>query len=721
MQHPLVLPCAKGSEQVLLAEAESLGLQNARLGVSVVSGTGDLEVAYRLCLWSRVASRVLWIVAEGEVANPDDIYALARAVAWDEHIDADSTFAVNFNGIGQGIRNTQFGALKVKDAIADQLRDTLHRRPDVDAKNPDISIDAHLRKGRLTLALDLSGGSLHQRGYRLAHGAAPIKEHLAATLLYRAGWPQLAADGYNLIDPLCGSGTLLLEALLMAADIAPALKRQHFGFSHWQSHKPAVWKRLIEEARERREAGLSRLDLKIWGYDHDGATLATARDNAARLDLGHCLHLERRELARFTAQPGYGARGLIITNPPYGERLGTLSELVGTYDALGAAYKTFPADWQMAIISSNPDLLKRLRLQRHKTYQAYNGGLETQIALYLRSEQHESEGQTHDPAAPVDEQARMLANRLRKNRRAVQKAAEAAETNAYRVYDQDMPEYAVAVDIYGDHVHVQEYAPPKTVAPEKARKRLLDALHIIPQILEIPAAHLVLKTRERQRGSAQYQKQAARGEYLPVREGAATFLVNLHDYLDTGLFLDHRPLRRRIYGEARDKRFLNLFCYTASASVQAALGGAAHTTSVDLSQTYLDWAHRNFDANELDSRHRLIKADVMAWLAEGDSQYDLILCDPPTFSNTKKEQRVFDVQRDHVTLIERCMWRLAPGGTLYFSNNYRGFKLDPAIAERYHCEDISAATIDFDYARRPNIHKAWKITAKTDFQILSQK
>ena len=712
MQHPLVLPCAKGSEQVLLQEAETLGLQNARLGVAVVSGTGDLETAYRLCLWSRVASRVLWIVAEGEVANPDDIYALARAVPWDEHLSADSTFAVNFNGIGQGIRNTQFGALKVKDAIADHLRDTLHRRPDVDAKNPDISIDAHLRKGHLTLALDLAGGSLHQRGYRLAHGAAPIKEHLAATLLYRAGWPQLAVDGYNLIDPLCGSGTLLLEALLMAADIAPALKRQRFGFSRWQSHKPAVWKRLHEEAVARREAGLSRLDLKIWGYDHDGATLASARDNAARLDLAHCLHLERRDLAHFTAQPGYGARGLIITNPPYGERLGTLSELVGTYDALGAVFKTFPTDWQMAIISSNPDLLKRLRLQRHKTYQAYNGGIETQIALYLRSEQHEGEGETHDPGAPVDEQARMLANRLRKNRRAAVKAAAAADTDAYRVYDQDMPEYAVAVDIYGDHIHVQEYAPPKTVAPEKARKRLLDALHLIPQILEIPAANLVLKTRERQRGSAQYQKQAARGEYLTVREGAAKLLVNLHDYLDTGLFLDHRPLRRRIHEEAQGKRFLNLFCYTASASVQAALGGAAHTTSVDLSQTYLDWAHRNFDANELDSRHRLIKADVMAWLQEGEAQYDLILCDPPTFSNTKKEQRVFDVQRDHVALIERCMNRLAPGGTLYFSNNYRGFKLDPAISARYHCEDISAATIGFDFARRPNIHKAWRIGAQ---------
>ena len=715
MQQPLVLPCAKGSEQVLAQEAETLGLQNIRQGVAVVSGMGDLETAYRLCLWSRVASRVLWQLGESEVANPDDIYAATRAIAWDEHLSADNTFAVHFNGIGQGIRNTQFGALKVKDAIADQLRDTLHRRPDVDAKAPDISVDAHLRKGRLTLAIDLSGGGLHQRGYRLAHGAAPLKEHLAATLLYRAGWPQLAAEGYNLIDPLCGSGTILLEALLMAADIAPALKRQRFGFAHWQSHKPAVWKRLLEEAATRRELGLNRLDLKVWGYDQDAATLATARENAARLDLAHCLHLERRPLDRFTAQPGYGTRGLILTNPPYGERLGEIAELVATYDTLGQAFKTFPADWQMGVISSNTDMLKRLRLSRHKSYQAYNGSIEAQIALYHRAEQPEGEDYAvAEPGKPVDEQARMFANRLRKNNRAAQKHAAAANTDAYRIYDQDMPEYAIAVDRYGDYVHVQEYAAPKTVAPEKARKRLLDTLHIIPQVLEIPAANLVLKTRERQRGAQQYQKQAARGMTCTVHEGDARYHINLHDYLDTGLFLDHRPLRRRIHAEAAGKRFLNLFCYTASASVQAALGGAAYTTSVDLSQTYLDWAHQNYDANELDSRHRLIRADVMAWLAEDGGSYDLILCDPPTFSNTKKEQRVFDVQRDHVTLIERCMRRLAPGGTLYFSNNYRSFKLDPAISARYHCEDISAATIDFDYVRRPNIHHAWKITAKTD-------
>ncbi|MDO4643552.1 MAG: bifunctional 23S rRNA (guanine(2069)-N(7))-methyltransferase RlmK/23S rRNA (guanine(2445)-N(2))-methyltransferase RlmL [Cardiobacteriaceae bacterium] len=713
MHQPIVLPCAKGSEQVLVAEAEALGLQNVRQGVAVVSGLGDMEVACRLCLWSRVASRVLWVLVEAAVENPDDMYALARTVAWDDHLDANSTFAVNFNGIGQGIRNTQFGALKIKDAIVDCLRDTLHRRPDVDAKNPDISIDAHLRKGRLTLALDLSGGALHQRGYRLAQGAAPLKEHLAATLLYRSGWPALAAQGYNLIDPLCGSGTILLEALLMAADIAPGLYRQHYGFTHWQSHKPSLWKRLLAEAEERKETGLSRLDLKIWGFDHDAHTLAAARENAARLRLSHCLHLERRDLSRFTAQPGYGERGLILTNPPYGERLGNLSELVVTYDTLGAAFKSFPHDWLMGIISSNADILKRLRLVRHKSYQAFNGGLETEIVLYHRNEQQESQQPATEATtvAPLNEQARMFANRLRKNYKAAQKAALAAHTDAYRVYDQDMPEYAIAVDLYGKYVHVQEYAPPKTVAPEKARKRLLDTLHVIPQILDIPPSNLVLKVRDRQRGKAQYEKQATREQYFTVQEGAARLLVNLHDYLDTGLFLDHRPLRRRLYEEAKNKRFLNLFCYTASASVQAALGGAAHTTSVDLSQTYLDWAHRNFDENQLDSRHRLIKADVMAWLNEGNSQYDLIFCDPPTFSNTKKEQRVFDIQRDQATLIDRCMTRLASGGTLYFSNNYRGFKLDPKISERYHCEDISAQTIDFDYARRPNIHKAWKIRA----------
>ncbi|UJF24260.1 bifunctional 23S rRNA (guanine(2069)-N(7))-methyltransferase RlmK/23S rRNA (guanine(2445)-N(2))-methyltransferase RlmL [Suttonella sp. R2A3] len=713
-QQAIILPCAKGSEQVLAEEAAALGLENPRIGVSVVSGYGDLQTAYQLCLGSRVASRVLWVLSEGEITNPDELYELTASVPWDDHLSADNTFAVRFNGIGCGIRNTQFGGLKVKDAVVDVLRSKLHRRPDVDSKNPDISIEAHLRKGKVTLALDLSGGALHQRGYRQAQGVAPIKEHLAATLLYRAQWPKLAAQGASLIDPMCGAGTLLIEAIMMAADVAPGLQRERFGFEHWQSHVPAQWRRLRDEANARAEAGLAAIKNKIYGFDQDGRTLAAARANIAAAGFESLIHLERRSVADLRAQPAYGQQGLLLSNPPYGERIGELPDLIATYEALGQAFKTFPADWHMALISSNQDMLKRLHLRSDKTYQAFNGAIESRIALYLRASQPEDADESAAPDAPkLSDQAQMFANRLRKNVKSGRKAAAKRGTNAWRVYDQDMPEYAFAIDVYADWAHVQEYAPPKTIDPDKARQRVYDVVQVIPEVLDIPAEHVVLKTRARQSGKQQYQQREAREQWFGVQEGAATLLVNLYDYLDTGLFLDHRLMRERLSREAEGKRVLNLFCYTASASVHAALGGASYTTSVDLSQTYLDWAQRNFDANGLSDRHRLIKADVMRWIAEGQSEFDLIFCDPPTFSNTKKEDRVFDVQHDQRTLIDACMRRLAKGGTLYFSNNYRGFKLDEAISEAYHVEEISPATIDFDFQRRPNIHRVWAITHKS--------
>ncbi|MDO4776948.1 MAG: bifunctional 23S rRNA (guanine(2069)-N(7))-methyltransferase RlmK/23S rRNA (guanine(2445)-N(2))-methyltransferase RlmL [Cardiobacteriaceae bacterium] len=706
----IILPCAKGSEQVLTEEAQALGLQQVKTGVAVVSGEGDMETAYRLCLWSRVASRVLWVLDEGKIESPDDLYARVEALDWDEHVDVDRTFAVSFNGIGQGIHNTQFGALKAKDAIVDKLRKVLRRRPDVDSRNPDLSIDLHLRKGILTTALDLSGGALHQRGYRQQQGVAPLKEHLAATLLYRAHWPTLARQGANFIDPMCGAGTLVCEAVLMAADIAPGLSRKRFGFEHWQSHKPGVWRRLLDDAKTRRDAGLAALANKFYGFDENGQVLALARQNAETAGIARHIHFEKRALASLRAEKAYGERGLIASNPPYGERLGNTRELLATYTTLGATFKTFPDGWQMALISTNTDMLKRLRLRASRDYQAFNGALEGKIMLYQRDNQPEDrETPVAEHAAHLGDGAQMFANRLAKNYAHMGKLAAKRGVEAWRVYDQDLPEYAVAIDLYGDHAHIQEYAPPKTIDPQKARQRILDILQAVPQVLPVKAENIVLKTRARQSGKAQYDKHDAREEYLQVAEGKAQFFVNLHDYLDTGLFLDHRLMRERLGAEAEGKRVLNLFCYTATASVHAALGGAAYTTSVDLSPTYLDWAQRNFDLNGLSDRHRLQRGDVMAWMAEGDSQFDLIFCDPPTFSNTKKTQRVFDVQRDHVTLIEHCMRRLAPGGTLYFSNNFRQFRLDPALGERFAVADISDKTIDFDFKRRPNIHRVWRI------------
>jgi 23S rRNA (guanine2445-N2)-methyltransferase / 23S rRNA (guanine2069-N7)-methyltransferase len=200
-----------------------------------------------------------------------------------------------------------------------------------------------------------------------------------------------------------------------------------------------------------------------------------------------------------------------------------------------------------------------------------------------------------------------------------------------------------------------------------------------------------------------------RGEMIEVGEGGLRFLVNLWDYLDTGLFLDHRPLRARIRSLARDKRFLNLFCYTGSVSVYAAAGGAAETTSVDLSQTYLEWATRNLALNGFgNTKHKLVSADAIEYLQNHSAMYDLIFVDPPTFSNSKRAED-FDVQRDHVRLLQLCGDRLLPGGTILFSNNFRRFKLDAAELGGFAIQDISASTIPFDFERNQRIHKCWEL------------
>jgi 23S rRNA (guanine2445-N2)-methyltransferase / 23S rRNA (guanine2069-N7)-methyltransferase len=273
-----------------------------------------------------------------------------------------------------------------------------------------------------------------------------------------------------------------------------------------------------------------------------------------------------------------------------------------------------------------------------------------------------------------------------------------------------MPEYAVAVDVYGDHAHVAEYQAPKAVSAEAAQRRLEEVQSALPVALGIPAEKIVYKQRSRQRGAGQYTKQDSRGELLIVKEGRAQLLVNLRDYIDTGLFLDHRPLRLRIGQEATGKDFLNLFCYTGSATVHAAIGGAHSTTSIDISNTYLNWLSKNLATNNLEgSRNSLIREDCQSWLARTRSRFDLVLLDPPSFSNSKAMTESFDVQRDHPQLVRLAMAVLRKEGRLYFSNNRRGFTLDGSLQEEFLSEDITAQTLPPDFQRNRKIHCCWSI------------
>ena len=744
----LYLTCPKSLEGLLLDEAQTLGLTDAREQLAGVSGRGTMQAAYRLCLWSRLANRVLLVLKRFSVKTVEDLYHGINDLDWSEHLQANGTLSVEFTGRGSGIDNTHFGALKVKDAIVDALRDAEGNRPSVDKLSPDVRIHLHLRRGEATLSLDLSGTSLHQRGYRLQQGAAPLKENLAAAILLRAGWPALAEQGAALTDPMCGVGTFLVEGAMMAADIAPNLRRERWGFSNWLGHNPDIWQPLYAEAQQRAQVGLAKKPLWIRGYEADPRLIQPARNNIERAGLASWINIYQGELATFEPKPDQGQTGLVITNPPYGERLGDEASLLYLYQYLGERLRSACLGWEAAVFTGSPELGRRMGLRSHKQYSLFNGALPCRLLLFqvkperfvLSERRTSNETQSVEakhavdiddaaprltgeaptvPAAPAEparlsEGGQMFANRLKKNLRQLGRWVRKERVECYRLYDADMPEYALAIDVYADWLHVQEYAAPRTVDADKAQGRFLDALAAIPTVMDVPPERIVIKRRERQTGTRQYERQAERGQFMTVSESGVKLLVNLTDYLDTGLFLDHRPIRRRIQQEAAGKRFLNLFCYTAVATLHAADGGARSTTSVDLSKTYLDWAKRNLALNGFSDKHNLVHADVMVWLENDREVYDLIFVDPPTFSNSKRMEEVFDIQRDHVLLLDRAMARLAPGGSLYFSNNFRRFVMDESLEARYQVTDITAQTFDPDFARNKRIHQAWHLTQRSD-------
>ena len=723
--------CPKNVESLLAQEITALGAEDVRETVAGVSFRGPLETAYRTCLWSRLGNRVLLRLDRFEINDADHMYEQVKAIDWYDHLELDGRFCVDFIGTDQNIRHTGFGAQKIKDGVVDRMRDSEGARPTVSTDRPDIRIHAHLSKGKLSLSLDLSGGSLHERGYRQQVGKAALKENLAAAILVRSEWPRLAQEGAPLIDPLCGSGTLLTEAVMMAADIAPGLLRMRFGFERWPGHVPKIWRDLLEEARQRRQEGLEQFDNVVRGFDADRRVIQQAKANAERAGLKRFIQFENRDLQHFSLDGLQSEKGLVLTNPPYGERLGDQASVIYLYRNLGDVLRRDCPGWEAGIFTGSPELGRNMGIRAHNRYNLFNGTLACQL-LRLKVEdpwlvKAKSEAgkdvaaRSNENRAPLSAGAEMFANRLRKNLRLLGKWARKEQISCYRIYDADMPEYAVAIDLYNDQVHVQEYRAPASVDERKATERLHEVISAIPVVLDIPQQNVVLKRRERQKGDSQYRRQSEQGQMMEVNEGGCRLLVNLTDYLDTGLFLDHRPVRLRIQQEAKGKRMLNLFCYTASTSVHAAHGGAVTTTSVDMSKTYLGWARKNFELNGMGPKHRLIEADCLRWLEEASGEknprskavetgrYDLIFMDPPTFSNSAKMRGVLDIQDDHVGLIRQAMKLLAPGGVLYFSNNYRKFKIDPAVVEEYEVEDISAATIDKDFQRRPGIHCCFRI------------
>jgi len=697
-----------GIEILLAEELKNLNAQQVVQKPEGVYFTATLADAYKICLYCRLSTRILLKVAEGDAENKEQLFATASTVNWSEQFSSDRTFAIDFVGTSDEIRNTQFGALTVKDALVDHFRDQGMARPSVDKGAPDISFQARLLRQKVTIYLDFSGRSLFKRGYREHSGAAPLKEHLAAAIIKRSGW--LEDTTKPLVDPMCGSGTILIEAIMMAADYAAGIDRAKWGFDYWLGHELYTWQEQLTQAKEKSHLGLEQLKAKVFGIDIDSRVISTAQANARNAGVQKFIEFSCKDINNLNN--GFGHNGTFLLNPPYGERIGELPELVENFVLLGRKLKAQFVDWRVAILTANVELLSMMKLASRKRYKFKNGPLDCQLAVYNVDIKQAAGQNNEDEFADKDSD---FGNRLLKNKKNLKNWLKKEQIECYRLYDADIPEYNVAVDVYGDYLVIQEYSAPKIIEESKVAKRLQEVIYFAPKVLNVPTDKVILKTRAKQKGAAQYQRVDKSQQSMIITEHGAKLKINLWDYLDTGLFLDHRKTRQIVAQKSKNKSLLNLFAYTGSVSLQAALHGAASITTVDMSNTYLNWAQENFSLNKLSGhKYQFVQADCLTWLKEHQTTYDVVFVDPPTFSNSKRMEDSFDVQSDHVTLITDAMKCVAENGELIFTNNKRNFKMDfdGVAALNFEVKCISDLTRDKDFQRNKHIHNSWLITRK---------
>lgn len=757
----LFASCLSGLEASLADELKRLGIKRVRPLGGGVAFFCDVRHVLSACLWSRLASRILVVVGRVNAGDANLLYEGVRRLPWEDVLVEGGSMAVQAHGMNEELRNTRFTALKVKDAVCDRLREVRGERPDVDAACADAMVDVRVREGRATVSLDLSGESLYRRSYLTPDDGAdaPLSCALAAGLLALSGWRARGSRGEACVDPACGDGFLVVEAASVACDLAPGLTRERWGFFGWKQSRPELWNELIDDADERFEIGLASatapgaLDgpasappdpayVRFAGASTSSPAIARARTHAKRAGLRQAVSIEPADaqnvdelVGRVCAAAGK-VRGLeemtctVASVLPTGERSQSDARAQAEAAAFVRAASAAPAGSTFAV-AGGEGVETRFGSApvAHATLGQDRVATEASVFDEPPVKAHEvivpdSAGGAEHVVEVLEPSSEQFAARLRKTAKERRKWARREGVSCYRVYDADLPDYAVAIDVYpgaGDaegnlYLHIAEYAAPSTIDPGKAQRRYDDVLALAPVVMGVRPDHVFSKVRRRDKGGSQYREAGRRSYVTQVSEDGYLLEVDLAGYLDTGLFLDHRLTRELVGSKAEGKRFLNLFAYTGTASVHAAGGGAKSTATVDLSQTYLDWAERNMAANGFDGdEHTFERGDVMAWITEArrmGRRFDLVFVDPPTFSNSKAMgKRTWDVQRDHVELLIGVSRLLSEEGEAVFSCNLRSFKPDEEALAKYGValEDITAATIPHDFERNPRIHKCYLV------------
>ena len=770
----LIATSAFGLEAVVARELQALGYEPKIIQAGRVLFCGGETDICRANLWLRAADRVLVRLGSFESQDFGQLFDGTRALAWEEWLPADAEFPVTGRSVKSQLSSVPACQKIVKKAVVERLKAAYG----VDwfaETGPKYSLEIALLDNLATLTIDTSGPGLHKRGYRPLTGNAPLKETMAAAMVMLSVW----RPDRPLIDPFCGSGTIPIEAALIGRNIAPGIGRT-FLAEAWPRVPAELWETARQEARA---AARPELPLRIIGTDVDEGVLGLARYHAEKAGVAGDIHFQQRSFSELSSQRPHGC---VICNPPYGERLGVSAEAHALHRAMPDVFRRLPT-WSFFILTALPDFESVIGQSATRRRKLYNGRIECTYYQFLgpkpgKSREHGAGSgehaeiiavKTEQAVPPVDpspetsdmresavllpapcslppaprpvfgglsakahEQAEIFAARLTKRVRHLRRWPKQG-ISCYRLYEQDIPEVPFVVDRYEDCLHIAEFARPTEHTPAEHSDWLDLMLRTASEVTEVPPANIFLKRRERQRGTAQYERLEAPSRTITAHEGGLLFEVNLSNYLDTGLFLDHRITRGMVREAAgtvpifakhepnqlttgrlakmglsplRPTRFLNLFAYTGSFSVYAAAGGAA-TVTVDLSNTYLEWARRNMALNGFTGPdHDFVRDDAMHFLESrrGRAEFDLAVVDAPTFSNSKALEDYWDIQRNHVELLNRLAELMSPGGTIFFSTNFRRFKLAEAELAGLSIREISRQTVPPDFRNR-RIHRCWRM------------
>ena len=860
--------CPRGFEQLLARELASLQLERIRPLSGRVSFFGTVPDGYRACLCSRIASRIICVIARVDASCAEELYHNVCAIRWEDHITQYTRIAVSAHGTNTKLTNTQFVALKTKDAIVDTCLAHTGWRPEIDVHSPNLTIDVHLSQNRATVGIDFSGTALCIRGYerklaaprpqgagkssvrggfsgrgfsdrgflaansfdkRTSAAASPsLRSDYACALLSYARWFATCRHPHPTLVVLSTSHKeLIVEAVAQALGVAPGKQRMHWGFEGWKQHNAQSWKRALaqSETHERaQQEQVGRVHVQVLTIDaahtmRTDALIAALRSygvNPDYVDIRSAPLDASTRSANVIAQKTAGTNASAATNeqePCYiadvtaahvhndaacCQALAQLRSFIAYVDAQAqtpaqeqletGATEPVSANTQLqeqtqpqaqtqpaAVVYAPADLLALLRETHYPmqqeplltqkgrdsmTFAQLRENARTRTHVVLAGDFSNGEKRTY---SVLDEGAQQFADRLKKMYKQRRSAAQAQDVSCYRIYDCDLPDFALSIDMYtedagylsefgrGHHepaqfLMIDEYAAPREIDANKAKRRLYDAIQLASLICNVPYTRIYVHKRTRSKGGSQYSEQAQSLKTAPkarmnssddrngrgaltripagahlIDEGGLCFEVNFTERHDCGIFLDLRDIRSEIREMAKQthgsKRFLNLFAYTGTSTCYAADGGAKFTTTVDMSAPSLAWAQRNMTRNGFTgSEHEFVQADVLEWVQDmrhSANRWDLILCDVPTFSNSSRMKRSsWDVQRDHAELIITLSRLLTKNGKAIFSCNLRTFTLDAdTLAKaRVHVEPLGNASVPFDFARSKHVHHAFIIT-----------